>query len=66
MNEAFLILAMATVTFVPRLLPFALASRLKLPKFMQQALSYVPIAILTVIIVQSIFYRDQGTSGEYH
>tara|TARA_R110002167_G_scaffold10537_2_gene48101 strand:+ start:126 stop:446 length:321 start_codon:yes stop_codon:yes gene_type:complete len=58
MNEILLIAAMAAVTFIPRLLPFALASRLRLPKSMQQALSYVPIAILSVIIAQSIFYRD--------
>ncbi|MGK0269218.1 MAG: branched-subunit amino acid transport protein [Paraglaciecola sp.] len=58
MNEILLIMTMAIVTFVPRLLPFALASRLRLPKSMQQALSYVPIAILSVIIAQSIFYRD--------
>ena len=58
MNEMLLIAAMAAVTFIPRLLPFALASRLRLPKPMQQALSYVPIAILSVIIVQSIFYRN--------
>jgi branched-subunit amino acid transport protein len=58
MNEVFLIAAMAAVTFIPRLLPFALASRLRLPKSIQQALSYVPIAILSVIIAQSIFYRN--------
>jgi branched-subunit amino acid transport protein len=58
MNEILLITTMAVVTFVPRLLPFALASRLRLPKSMQQALSYVPIAILSVIIAQSVFYRN--------
>ena len=58
MNEVVLIAAMAAVTYIPRLLPFALASRLRLPKSMQQALSYVPIAILSVIIAQSIFYRN--------
>lgn len=58
MNEVWLIAAMAAVTYIPRLLPFALASRLRLPKSMQQALSYVPIAILSVIVAQSIFYRN--------
>ncbi|MFT6991719.1 MAG: branched-subunit amino acid transport protein [Paraglaciecola sp.] len=58
MNEVLLITAMAAVTFIPRLLPFALASRLRLPKYIQQALSYVPIAILSVIITQSILYRN--------
>jgi branched-subunit amino acid transport protein len=58
MNEILLITTMAVVTFVPRLLPFALASPLKLTKSMQQALSYVPIAIRSVIIAQSVFYRN--------
>jgi branched-subunit amino acid transport protein len=58
MNEILLIAAMAAVTFIPRLLPFALASRLRLPKSIQQALYYVPIAILSVNIAQSIFYRN--------
>ena len=58
MHEILLIATMALVTFIPRLLPFALASRLRLPKSIQQALSYVPIAILSVIIAQSIFYRN--------
>jgi branched-subunit amino acid transport protein len=58
MHEILLIATMAIVTFIPRLLPFALASRLRLPKSIQQALSYVPIAILSVIISQSIFYRN--------
>lgn len=57
MSEVLFIAAMALVTFIPRLLPFALASRLRLPKSMEQALSYVPIAILSVIVAQSIFYR---------
>jgi branched-subunit amino acid transport protein len=58
MNEVLLITAMAFVTYIPRLLPFALASRLRLPKSIQQALVYVPIAILSVIVAQSIFYRN--------
>lgn len=58
MNEVLLISAMMLVTFIPRLLPFALASRLRLPKGLEQALNYVPIAVLSVIIAQSIFYRN--------
>lgn len=58
MNEFLMILGMAFVTFIPRYLPFALASRLRLPRTVEQALAYVPIAVLTVIIVQSIFYRS--------
>ncbi len=58
--EIILIVAMLAVTYLPRMLPFALASRIRLPMWMQEAMSYVPIAVLTVIIVQtSLFKQDQ-------
>ena len=55
----FLVLSMAAVTFVPRYIPMFLANRLVLPKFVEQALTYVPIAILTIIVVQTVLYKDQ-------
>lgn len=53
MNEWLLILGMAIVTFVPRYLPLLFASRLNLPAPVEKALAYVPIAVLTIIIVQT-------------
>ncbi|MDN4501117.1 AzlD domain-containing protein [Alteromonadaceae bacterium BrNp21-10] len=58
MNEWWLIAGMVLVTFIPRYLPFALASRIRLPHALEQALNYVPIAVLTVIIVQTSLYAD--------
>lgn len=59
MNEILLIAAMAIVTFIPRYLPFALSERLRFPKLIQDALQYVPVAVLTVIIVQSSFFQQR-------
>ena len=58
MSDFFLILGMAVLTFVPRYIPFGLAGKVTIPPLMTQALSYVPIAVLTVIIVQSTLIRD--------
>ena len=58
MSEWMLIAGMAVLTFLPRYIPFALAGKVTLPPWLSQALSFVPIAVLTVIIVQSTLIRD--------
>jgi branched-subunit amino acid transport protein len=58
MNEWLLIMLMALVTFVPRYLPFALAGKLKLPAAMEQALSFVPIAVLSAIVAQTSLIHE--------
>ena len=58
MSDWLLIAGMAVLTFVPRYIPFGLAGKVSIPPLMSQALSYVPIAVLTVIIVQTTIFRD--------
>ncbi|MEE9327116.1 MAG: AzlD domain-containing protein [Cocleimonas sp.] len=58
MSDWMLILSMALLTFLPRYLPFALAGKVKIPSVVSEALVFVPIAVLTVIVVQSAFIRD--------
>ncbi len=58
MNYLLLIAAMVAVTFLPRYLPFYLASKLQLPRSVEQALNYVPIAVLTIIVVQTSLFRE--------
>ncbi len=58
MSYALLILAMALVTFTPRFVPFFMASKLQLPNRVEQALGYVPIAVLTIIIFQTALYKE--------
>jgi len=58
MNYGLLILGMMAVTFLPRYLPFLFAARLRLPPGVEQSLNYVPIAVLTIIVVQTGLYRN--------
>ena len=53
MKDWILIFGMMLVTFLPRYLPIALAGKFKLPLLLQQALNFVPIAVLTAIIAQT-------------
>jgi len=69
MNEWLLIALMALVTYVPRYLPFALAGRIQIPAKLEQALDFVPIAVLTAIIAQASLYRGgvlDMSLGNYH
>lgn len=58
MNLWLLILLMALVTYLPRYLPMALAGRVRLPPTLEQALDFVPIAVLTAIVAQTALVRD--------
>lgn len=52
MNEWILVIGMMLVTFLPRYLPIALAGRVELPAWLHDALGFVPIAVLTALVVQ--------------
>ncbi len=57
-NEWILILGMMALTFIPRYLPMALASRFHIPALLTEALEFVPIAVLTAIIAQATFIHE--------
>ncbi|MBE1302442.1 MAG: AzlD domain-containing protein [Alteromonadaceae bacterium] len=65
LDSIYLVLGMVLVTFLPRYLPIALSSRLQLPPLLVKALQYVPIAVLTVIIVQTSFFQGGNLSLHY-
>lgn len=58
MSDWLLIVSMALLTFLPRYLPFLLAGKIKITPIVSQALAFVPIAVLTVIIIQTAFVRE--------
>lgn len=58
MNEVLLILGMMVVTFSARYPVMAIVGRIELPERMFRALRYVPVAVLTAIIVPELFVRD--------
>jgi branched-subunit amino acid transport protein len=56
MNEVLLVGGMALVTFAIRYPVLALLGRVSLPELALRALRYVPIAVLTAIVVPETLY----------
>ncbi|MCM3567265.1 AzlD domain-containing protein [Neobacillus mesonae] len=50
----FIILGMALVTFIPRVLPIAILSRVELPDWAMRWLNYVPIAVMAALVGQEL------------
>lgn len=53
-----LIVVMTALTFIPRYIPLALAGKIQIPPLLAQALEFVPIAVLTAIIVQTTLVKE--------
>ena len=49
-----LFLGMFVVTYLPRVLPLTILSRVTLPRFIIGVLGYVPIAILSALLIPSL------------
>ena len=58
MKEWLLITGMVILTFIPRLLPMAMANRFHISPLLRQALEFVPIAVLTAIVAQVALVHD--------
>ena len=58
MNEILLILGMMLVTYGVRYPMLAIVGRLKLPPLVIRALSFVPVAVLTAIIVPAVLMPE--------
>ncbi len=54
------IILMGVVTYIPRLLPLLLLSRLQLPEWFQLWLKYVPTTIFGALIFSEVFVREDG------
>jgi branched-subunit amino acid transport protein len=57
-NEALLIFGMTAVTFIPRYGVLALLGRLEMPRPVFRALRYVPVTVLSAIIVPDLLLQD--------
>lgn len=51
----------ALVTVIPRIIPFAVIRKLNLPKPIMKWLAYIPVCLLTALIVQGAI--DQSKAG---
>lgn len=58
MNEWLLIIGMMLVTFIPRYLPLAFVNHFNLSPFFIHSLSYIPVAVLSAIVAQNVFYIE--------
>jgi branched-subunit amino acid transport protein len=61
-NTIFLIFAMASVTYIPRLIPFFLVNSNKLPKRMNAFLKCIPVAAIGALIIPGVFNAVPGES----
>ena len=50
------VLVMALVTYLPRMLPFAVFHRPVKSRFVRSFLYYMPFAVLSAMVIPSIFY----------
>ncbi|MDR3670328.1 MAG: AzlD domain-containing protein [Holophaga sp.] len=57
-RELTLILGMTAVTFLVRYAFFALGDRIAFPPMVQRALRFVPVAVLTAIVVPMVLLPD--------
>lgn len=57
-----IILGCTLVTWVPRILPFIIVKAKPLPPAMMKWLSYIPICILTALVVEHVWIIEQGHS----
>jgi branched-subunit amino acid transport protein len=53
-----IILGTALVTFIPRVLPIAILSRIELPGWTMRWLSYVPIAVMAALVGQELLLHN--------
>jgi branched-subunit amino acid transport protein len=61
--EIFLIIAgAALVTFIPRVLPLMLLSRIQIPEWGMRWLNYVPIAVMAALVAQELLISDGSLS----
>ncbi|REE69656.1 branched-subunit amino acid transport protein [Paenibacillus taihuensis] len=57
-----IIIGSCIVTFIPRVLPLIVLSRLQLPDWGMRWLNYVPIAVMAALVGQELFMKDGAIS----
>lgn len=53
-----MILGASLVTFLPRILPLVVLSRMNLPEWSMRWLNYVPIAVMAALVGQELLLTD--------
>ena len=55
-----LIIGCALVTWIPRILPFVLVKNMKLPDVLLRWLAYIPVCILSALVIEGFFVQEQS------
>ncbi|MBL1229580.1 AzlD domain-containing protein [Enterococcus sp. BWB1-3] len=55
------ILGCSLVTWIPRIVPFILTKKMDFPEWLLKFLSYLPICILTALLLQSMLTYKEGS-----
>ncbi|WP_392561951.1 AzlD domain-containing protein [Orbus sturtevantii] len=55
-----IILGCGLVTWLPRVIPFVLVRKIRIPDIVLRFLSYVPLCILTALFVQNLLVAREG------
>lgn len=55
------ILGCALVTIIPRILPFMFVKRIQLPEIILKWLSFIPVCILTALIVENVIIKTDSS-----
>ena len=61
MNIALMILGMALINLVIRWPVYLFANHFRFPPIIERALAFVPVAVLTAIIVPTVLYPGDGS-----
>lgn len=61
-----IIIGSAIVTFIPRVLPLALLSKMKLPEWGINWLKHVPIAVMAALLAQELLLKNNQVSIGHH
>lgn len=60
------ILGCGLVTWLPRVIPFLLVRKVHIPQIITDFLSYIPLCILTALLVQSLTLYQKDTWSVMH
>lgn len=60
-----IIIGTAVVTFIPRVLPFIILSRLDLPEWVLKWLEYVPVAVMAALLAQEVLIYENELSFSF-
>ena len=53
-------LGMGAVTYAPRVLPLLLFAGKEMPNWLKEALKFVPVAMLSALIAEDVFFKDDA------